>query len=62
MVKTALREDSAKSSRSLLEHDLVEAVDLVGGADAERGALVDARDLDVEHRAAGDAVGGLAAW
>ena len=62
MVKTALREDSAKSSRSLLEHDLVEAVDLVGGADAERGALVDARDLDVEHRAAGDAVGGLATW
>eukprot|EP00964_Phaeocystis_antarctica_P007910 scaffold4255_cov54-Phaeocystis_antarctica.AAC.2 len=60
---------------SLLEHDLVEAIDLVrvrvrarveadlvGGADAERGALVDARDLDVQHRAAGDAVGGLATW
>ena len=31
-----------------------EAVDLGGGADAQRGALVDARDLDVEHRAARD--------
>merc|ERR1740124_1442853 len=49
------------ASASLLEDHLVETVDLVGGADAQRGALVDAGDLDVEHRAAGDAVRRLAA-
>mmetsp|Transcript_22581 Transcript_22581/g.55772 ORF Transcript_22581/g.55772 Transcript_22581/m.55772 type:complete len:364 (-) Transcript_22581:126-1217(-) len=45
----------------LAEHHLVEAVHLVGGADAQGGALVHGHDLDVQHGAAGDAVGGLAA-
>mmetsp|Transcript_5243 Transcript_5243/g.21616 ORF Transcript_5243/g.21616 Transcript_5243/m.21616 type:complete len:463 (-) Transcript_5243:14-1402(-) len=47
----------------LLDHadHLVEAVDLVGAADAEGGALVDGVDDDVEDAAAGDAVRGRAA-
>mmetsp|Transcript_5355 Transcript_5355/g.16214 ORF Transcript_5355/g.16214 Transcript_5355/m.16214 type:complete len:390 (-) Transcript_5355:140-1309(-) len=36
---------------------LVEAIDFVGGADAEGGTLVDGVDLHVEDGAAGDAVG-----
>mmetsp|Transcript_15270 Transcript_15270/g.41016 ORF Transcript_15270/g.41016 Transcript_15270/m.41016 type:complete len:278 (-) Transcript_15270:526-1359(-) len=44
----------------LAKHHLVEAVDLVGGANAERSALVDARDLHVEHGAASDTIRRLA--
>ena len=32
----------------LAEHQLIEALDLIGGADAQRRPLVDARDLGVE--------------
>mmetsp|Transcript_55359 Transcript_55359/g.154255 ORF Transcript_55359/g.154255 Transcript_55359/m.154255 type:complete len:243 (-) Transcript_55359:413-1141(-) len=43
-------------------HDhVVEAVDLVGGADGERAALVHRLDLEVQHAVAGHAVRGLPA-
>ena len=42
--------------RLLAENRLVEAFDFLGGADAERGALVNGVDLDVQNGAAGDAV------
>ena len=50
-----------QTSESLVEDGLVEAFDLVRRADAQRGALVDARDLHVEHRLARHAIARLAA-
>ena len=51
----------AEIGKSLVEDGLVEAFDLVRRADAQRGALVDARDLHVEHRLTRHAIARLAA-
>merc|ERR1712078_542683 len=45
---------------SLAQHHGVEAVNLLSGADAEGGTLVDARDGDVENGGARDSLRGLA--